>query len=246
MKIIPAIDLRQGRCVRLFKGDFDQETEYSSHPVEIGRQFSGPDVRDLHVVDLDGALTGKQGNRAIVAELVRESGLEVQVGGGIRSRDDVADWLGKGVARCVVGSLAVREPEVVMSWLHEFGPDAIVIALDVRIEAAGRPVLTTQGWTEETDISLWECLDEFENAGVRHVLCTDVLRDGTLTGPNFDLYVEILNRYPALQLQASGGVRDIDDLELLRELGVPAAITGKALLDGRITAEEIRSFRQGE
>ena len=181
-----------------------------------------------------------------MAELVRESGLKVQVGGGIRSREDVADWLGKGVSRCVVGSLAVREPDVVSAWLGEFGPDAIVIALDVRIEAAGRPVLTTQGWTEETDTSLWECLDEFEKAGVKHVLCTDVLRDGTLTGPNFDLYVEILNRYPALQLQASGGVRDIDDLELLRELGVPAAITGKALLDGRITAEEIRSFRQSE
>jgi phosphoribosylformimino-5-aminoimidazole carboxamide ribotide isomerase len=246
MNIIPAIDLRNGKCVRLLKGDFDQETEYSSNPVEIGRQFSALEVASLHIVDLDGALTGTQRNRHIVAELVRESGLQVQVGGGIRSRDDVADWLAKGVSRCVVGSLAVREPEVVSAWLDEFGPDAIVIALDVRIEAAGRPVLTTQGWTEETDTSLWECLDEYEHAGVKHLLCTDVLRDGTLTGPNFDLYADILNRYPALQLQASGGVRDIDDLELLRELGVPAAITGKALLDGRITAKEIHAFRQSE
>ena len=246
MNIIPAIDLRNGRCVRLLKGDFDQETEYSSNPVEIGRQFSALEVNNLHIVDLDGALTGTQRNRHIVAELVRESGLQVQVGGGIRSRDDVADWLAKGVSRCVVGSLAVREPDVVSAWLDEFGADAIVIALDVRIEAAGRPVLTTQGWTEETDTSLWECLDEYEHAGVKHVLCTDVLRDGTLTGPNFDLYVDILNRYPALQLQASGGVRDIDDLELLRELGVPAAISGKALLDGRITAKEIHAFRQSE
>lgn len=246
MNIIPAIDLRNGKCVRLLKGDFDQETEYSSNPVEIGRQFSALDVADLHIVDLDGALTGTQRNRHIVSELVSESGLQVQVGGGIRSRDDVQDWLGKGVARCVVGSLAVREPDLVMSWLDEFGAEAIVIALDVRIEAAGRPVLTTQGWTEETDTSLWECLDDFEKAGAKHILCTDVLRDGTLTGPNFDLYVDILNRYPALQLQASGGVRNIDDLELLRELGVPAAISGKALLDGRITAEEIRAFRQSE
>ncbi len=246
MNIIPAIDLRNGRCVRLLKGDFDKETEYSSNPVEIGAQFSALDVANLHIVDLDGALTGTQKNRHIVAELVSKSGLQVQVGGGIRSREDVEDWLSKGVSRCVVGSLAVREPEVVMSWLDEFGADAIVIALDVRIEAAGRPVLTTQGWTEETDTSLWECLDDFEKAGARHLLCTDVLRDGTLTGPNFDLYAEILNRYPSMQLQASGGVRDIDDLELLRELGVPAAITGKALLDGRISAEEIRSFRQSE
>ena len=246
MKIIPAIDLRDGRCVRLLKGDFDKETEYSSNPVEIGRQFSQLDVGDLHIVDLDGALTGTQRNRHIVAELVRESGLDVQVGGGIRSRDDVADWLDKGVSRCVVGSLAVQEPELVMSWLEEFGPDAIVIALDVRIEARERPMLTTQGWTEESNISLWECLDDFEQAAIKHLLCTDVMRDGTLTGPNFELYSEILNRYPSLQLQSSGGVRDIDDLKLLRELGVPAAITGKALLDGKITAEEIRSFRQSE
>lgn len=246
MKIIPAIDLRKGRCVRLLKGDFDKETEYSSNPVEIGRQFSTLEVSDLHIVDLDGALTGTQGNRRIVAELVHESGLDVQVGGGIRSRADVSDWLGNGVSRCVVGSLAVREPDVVMSWIEEYGPDAIVIALDVRLEARGRPMLTTQGWTEESDISLWECLDEFEKVGARHILCTDVLRDGTLTGPNLDLYVEILNRYPALQLQASGGVRDIDDLKLLRELGVPGAITGKALLDGKITPDEIQSFRRSE
>ena len=246
MKIIPAIDLRRGRCVRLLKGDFDKETEYSSNPSEIGRQFSNLDVGDLHIVDLDGALTGAQGNRHIVSELVRESGLEVQVGGGIRSREDVSDWLDKGVSRCVIGSLAVKEPDIVMSWLGEFGPDAIVIALDVRLEAGGRPMLTTQGWTEESDVSLWECLDNYENAGVRHLLCTDVLRDGTMTGPNFDLYVEILNRYPALQLQASGGVRNIDDLELLRELGVPAAITGRALLDGRISATEIHSFQRSE
>lgn len=246
MRIIPAIDLRRGRCVRLLKGDFDKETEYSSNPTEIGRQFSSLDVGDLHIVDLDGALTGAQGNRHIVSELVRESGLQVQVGGGIRSREDVSDWLAKGVSRCVIGSLAVKEPDVVMAWLREFGPDAIVIALDVRLEAAGRPMLTTQGWTEESDVSLWECLDHYEDAGVRHLLCTDVLRDGTMTGPNFDLYVEILNRYPALQLQASGGVRNVDDLELLRELGVPAAITGRALLDGRISAREIHSFQRSE
>ena len=246
MKIIPAIDLRRGKCVRLLKGDFDKETEYSSNPVEIGRQFSGLDVSDLHIVDLDGALTGAQRNREIVAELVRESGLQVQVGGGLRSHDDLAGWFDKGVTRCVVGSLAVKEPDVVMSWLREFGSNAIVIALDVRLEAGGRPMLTTQGWTEETDVSLWEFLDDYGDAGVQHLLCTDVLRDGTMSGPNFDLYVEILNRYPTLQLQASGGVRNIDDLELLRELGVPAAITGRALLDGRISAKEIHSFQQSE
>ena len=246
MKIIPAIDLQDGKCVRLFQGDFEQSTEYSANPAEIGRRFSDLDVDDLHIVDLDGARTGTQQNHGIVAEIARETGLQVQLGGGLRGLDDVAGWLDSGVTRCVVGSVAVRDPGTVATWFDRFGPDAIVLALDVRLDKDGTPLLTTQGWTEDSGVSLWECLDGYGEAGLRHVLCTDVSRDGALSGPNFDLYVEILNRYPALQLQASGGVRDIDDLELLRELGVPAAITGRALLDGNISAEEIASFRRSE
>lgn len=244
MKIIPAIDLKDGKCVRLLKGDFDATTEYSSNPAEIGRRFSALDVEDLHIVDLDGARTGTQQNHAIVADIARETGLRVQLGGGLRGRDDVAAWLENGVARCVLGSVAIRDPGTVTDWFDEFGPEALVLALDVRLDDDGTPLLTTHGWTEDSGISLWECLDAY--AGARHVLCTDVSRDGAMTGPNFELYVEILNRYPALQLQASGGVRDIDDLELLRELGVPAAITGRALLDGQISTEEIQSFRRSE
>ena len=246
MKIIPAIDLQDGKCVRLLKGDFEQSTEYSSNPAEIGRRFSGLDVEDLHIVDLDGARTGTQQNHGIVAEIARETGLQVQLGGGLRGFDDVSDWLANGVSRCVIGSVAVRDPGTVTSWFDKFGPEALVLALDVRLGRDGTPLLTTQGWTEDSGVTLWECLDGYGEAGLRHVLCTDVSRDGAMSGPNFDLYVEILNRYPTLQLQASGGVRDIDDLELLRELGVPAAITGRALLDGKITAEEIRAFRRSE
>lgn len=244
MRIIPAIDLQDGKCVRLLQGDFEQTTEYSSNPAEIGRRFSVLDVEDLHIVDLDGARTGTQQNHRIVAEIAHETGLEVQLGGGLRGRDDVAAWLNNGVSRCVVGSVAVRDPGTVTSWFDEFGPEALVLALDVRLDAEGSPLLTTQGWTEDAGVSLWECLDAYAGAGARHVLCTDVSRDGAQAGPNFSLYVEILNRYPSLQLQASGGVRNIDDLELLRELGVPAAITGRALLDGQVTAEEIASFRR--
>ena len=240
MRIIPAIDLHEGKCVRLLKGDFDAVTEYSADPGAVGRQFSALAVEDLHIVDLDGARTGHQDNRATVKTIATASGLRVQLGGGIRSRDDVATWLDAGVARCVVGSAAIKEPQTVATWIHEFGPDAIVLALDVRIDAANVPMLTTHGWTEDAGTSLWDCLDAYPDA--RHVLCTDVSRDGAMSGPNFELYVEILNRYPSLQLQASGGVREIGDLELLRELGVPAAITGRALLDGRITAEEVASF----
>ena len=246
MKIIPAIDLQDGKCVRLFQGDFEQTTEYSSNPADIGKRFSKLDVEDLHIVDLDGARTGTQQNHGIVAGIARTTGLRVQLGGGLRGRDDVAAWLANGVSRCVLGSVAIRDPGTVTAWFGDFGPEALVLALDVRLDPDGTPQLTTQGWTEDSGVSLWECLDAYADAGARHVLCTDVSRDGAMTGPNFELYVEILNRYPALQLQASGGVRDIEDLELLRELGLPAAITGRALLDGQITAEEIGSFRRSE
>ena len=246
MKIIPAIDLKDGKCVRLLKGNFDKATEYSSNPVEIGTRFSTLDVEDLHIVDLDGARTGTQKNHTIVSEIAAATALRVQLGGGIRSREDVSAWLSSGVTRCVVGSVAIREPQTVAGWLSEFGPESIVLALDVKLNDAGLPMLTTQGWTEDSETSLWDCLDAYKNAGIRHVLCTDVARDGAMTGPNFHLYVEILLRYPELQLQASGGVRNIDDLELLREIGVPAAITGRALLDGEITEAEVASFRRSE
>lgn len=246
MKIIPAIDLKDGKCVRLLKGNFDKATEYSSNPVEIGARFSKLDVEDLHIVDLDGARTGTQKNHRIVSEIAQATGLKVQLGGGIRSREDLSAWLSNGVTRCVVGSIAIKEPATVAAWLQDFGPDMIVLALDVKLNNDGTPLLTTQGWAEDSNTSLWDCLDAYGDAGVRHVLCTDVARDGAMTGPNFQLYVEILLRYPELQLQASGGVRDIDDLELLREIGVPAAITGRALLDGEITKAEVALFRRSE
>ncbi len=246
MKIIPAIDLKDGKCVRLLKGDFEQSTEYSSDPAAIARRFSALDVNDLHIVDLDGARSGTQQNHGIVAEIASQSALALQLGGGIRGQDDVAGWLNSGVTRCVVGSVAIYEPQLVKGWLGEFGADRIVLALDVRLDRDGMPVLTAQGWTEDAGLSLWEALDDYVAAGAVHVLCTDVARDGAMAGPNFHLYAEILQRYPTLQLQASGGVRDIEDLEMLRELGVPAAITGRALLDGEITAAEVSSFRQSE
>jgi len=244
MRIIPAIDLKDGACVRLFKGDFDQTTQYSSDPAAIGRRFSALHVRDLHIVDLDGARTGKQENRAIVAEIARESGLAVQLGGGIRNREVVAQWLDHGVSRCVLGSVAIKEPDTVKPWIAEFGTERIVLALDVKIDDNGLPMLTTHGWTQSAGVSLWDCLDQYADAGIRHVLCTDVARDGAMTGPNLSLYQDILERYPTLTLQASGGVRHADDLRKLQQLGLPAAITGRALLDGALSDTEVASFRQ--
>ena len=218
MRIIPAIDLKDGKCVRLFKGDFARTTEYSSDPASVGRQFSALAVQDLHVIDLDGARTGAQHNQSIVKEIATHSGLDVQLGGGIRERDNIASWLDAGVTRCVVGSIAINEPQVVREWILEFGVDAIVLALDVKLSASGVPMLTTHGWTKDTDITLWDCIDNYQDIGARHVLCTDVARDGAMTGPNFELYTDILVRYPDLQLQASGGVRDVADDTMISKL----------------------------
>jgi len=155
----------------------------------------------------------------------------------------VRHWLDNGVARCVVGSVAVTEPDLVAAWFDEFGAEHIVLALDVTIDEAG-PTLATHGWTRSSGRSLWELMDGYAASGAKHLLCTDIGRDGAMTGPNFELYAEVLRRYPDVCLQASGGVRNIGDIETLREIGVPAAITGKALLDGKITAAEVNSFLQ--
>lgn len=244
MNIIPAIDLQGGKCVRLLRGDFEQTTEYGSHPTEIARQFADLAVKTLHLVDLDGARSGEQLNRDIVAAIAAESVLDVQLGGGIRDQDTLEGWFEAGVQRCVIGSLALTEPDTVKAWLNQYGRDRIVLALDIRYGKQHEPMVTTHGWTRDSETTLFECIDDFMGAGLQHVLCTDVSRDGAMTGPNFELYERMMARYPRLLVQASGGVRHIEDLEQLRRLRVPAAISGRALLDGRISAEEILTFQQ--
>lgn len=243
MRIIPAIDLQSGKVVRLFKGEFDQTTEYADNPLVIAQRYAALDVADLHIVDLDGARTGEQSNSDLVAAIARDTPLTLQLGGGIRDADTLERWFGLGVRRAVIGSLSVTDPDQVRAWMRQFGSDRIVLALDVRFEGE-TPVVTTHGWTESSGHSLWRCIDDYLEYGLQHVLCTDVSRDGAMAGPNVALYADIMTRYPSLQLQASGGVRDIKDLATLRDQGVPAAITGKAMLDGRISEQEISSFQQ--
>jgi len=246
MNVIPAIDIKDGKCVRLYQGDFEKSTEYSSDPIGIAREFANLAASDLHIVDLDGARSGTQDNREIVAAIASSSRLAVQVGGGIRDATTVEHWLDAGVERCVVGSLAIMEPDTVKAWLTRFGRQRIVLALDVKIDKRNEPIVTTHGWTRNSEATLFECIDDFMYAGLQHVLCTDVSRDGAMSGPNFDLYASIVERYPDLSLQASGGVRHIADLEQLRRIGVPAAISGRALLDGKISAEEMETFQRNE
>ncbi len=242
MNVIPAIDLRGGRCVRLFQGEFDQETEYSDDPAAVAERFSKLGADRLHMVDLDGARDGKPANAELVKGIAAASPLKVQLGGGIRTRDDVQNWFGAGVDRCVIGSLAVIEPDRVRRWFEAFGADKLVLALDVRLDDNGLPMLSTHGWQETSTVSLWSCINGYREAGLKHVLCTDVSRDGAMTGPNLSLYADIVSRYPEIELQASGGVRGLSDLVALRDLGAAASITGRALLDGSLTAEEIQSF----
>jgi len=244
MRVIPAIDLRSGKCVRLYQGDFDRQTEYSDDPLAIAAQFSRLAVTDLHVVDLDGALTGQRGNAAAIERITAETALAVQVGGGLRDEPAIEKCFAAGVARCVIGSLAVSQPETVRAWLRRYGPERIVVAFDVSQGDDGIFRPATDGWTATSGIPVIEHIAGLADSGLRHVLCTDISRDGALAGPNVSLYSALMQQFPDIEFQASGGVRNIRDLERLRRAGLPAAITGRALLDGNITREEVATFQQ--
>lgn len=245
MLLIPSIDLRGGRCVRLLRGDFAAETRYDLEPHELLGRYRALGARWLHIVDLDGARDGQLANRSLLLTLASQRAVNLQVGGGVRSLAVVDDLLRNGVDRVVVGSAAVEEPAAVAGWISQFGVERVCLAFDVKADADGVPRVQTRGWTQGTALSLWDAVAGFEGAGLRHVLCTDVQRDGALEGPSLALYTEAVRRYPELQWQASGGVRDAADLAALRAIGVAAAISGKALLEERIAADALRPYLAG-
>jgi phosphoribosylformimino-5-aminoimidazole carboxamide ribotide isomerase len=242
MLLIPAIDLRHGRCVRLYQGDFGAETRYEHEPHELLLRYRGLGASWLHVVDLDGAKDGVLANRSVIVALASQRAVRLQVGGGVRSAAVIDDLLRNGVERVVVGSAAVERPAEVADWLARFGIERICLAFDVRIDSGGEPRVRTHGWTEGTAVSLWEAISRFPAGTIKHVLCTDIERDGAMTGPNLDLYRTARSRFPRLAWQASGGVRNAADLAALAQLNVAAAVSGKALLEERITPEELRPF----
>lgn len=244
MELTPAIDLRDGRCVRLLQGDFERETRYSVDPVELAAQYRDLGARTLHIVDLDGAKQGVPVNLPVIRRMRAAAGVDVQVGGGIRARASLEEAL-EVAARAVIGSLAVSEPQLVASWLTEFGPERLTLALDVRLREDGTPMIATHGWTRASTLSLEDAIDRFAAVGLKHVLCTDIERDGALSGPNVELYRDCVRRWPGIEFQASGGVRDVGDLTALAGTGVAATVSGKALLEGRLKPEEIRPFLRG-
>jgi phosphoribosylformimino-5-aminoimidazole carboxamide ribotide isomerase len=242
MELIPAIDLKEGRCVRLFQGDFAAETVYADDPEVILDRYLSLGAGRIHVVDLDGARDGALTNRAAILKLANRNGVRLQVGGGLRTFDRVRQLLDAGIERAVIGSVAVTTPDVVSRWFAALGADRLVLAFDVRLDNTNTPRLTTHGWVEQSQTSLWTAVENFLPAGLQHVLCTDIARDGALTGPNTDLYREAVRRFPGIKWQASGGVANASDLHKLRACGAAAAISGKALLENRISLEELKPF----
>ncbi len=234
---IPAIDLLDGRCVRLRQGEFEQCQVYDRSPESLAKKYAKAGAGWLHVVDLAASRDGEQADTTPLFRLLAATTQHVQTGGGVRNIADIEARLEAGAARVVVGSIAADDPELFASWLEHFSPQALVAALDVRIDEAGSPHVRSHGWTRDSGNDLWALLDHFSNR-LRHVLITDIGRDGEMAGPNVALYSAIAERYPALQIQASGGVRDARDLRDLANAPVSAAIIGKALLEGRLTVEE--------
>jgi phosphoribosylformimino-5-aminoimidazole carboxamide ribotide isomerase len=232
MILYPAMDLMAGRVVRLAQGRFDDATTYSADPAQALAAFAAAGAAWAHVVDLDGARAGAPIQHDLIARLAGQAPLNLQVAGGIRTREHIARLLDAGAARVVVGSLAVKDPDRVRAFLAEFGGERITLSLDVRI-LDGTPEVATAGWTEDSGISLWDIAALYPEA--RHLLLTDIGRDGMLQGPNFALLEEAAARLPHLAIQASGGVSSLEDLTRLRTAG---AIVGKALWEGRIDLAE--------
>ena len=238
LSIIPAIDLLDGACVRLKYGDFDQCKVYDLDAVRLANRYAEEGAQWLHVVDLAASRDGEKADIRPLLRLLEAAPQSVQTGGGVRNRDDVRLRLDNGANRVVVGSISAEEPERFAGWLDTFGPERLVAALDVRLDEAGTPWPRTHGWTRGAEQNLWQLLDFYADKGLVHVLCTDIGRDGAMSGPNVELYDEVTGRYPLLKVQASGGVSGLKDLRELAATGADSAITGKALLEGAFTVAE--------
>jgi len=235
-EVIPAIDLRGGQVVRLKQGDYAQQTRYAVEPCGLARRYADAGARWLHLVDLDGARSGSLDNLAVIQSIAGD-GMAIQAGGGVREEADLQRLFDAGVRRVVLGSVAIRHPERVADWLSRYGAERLTLALDTR-RIDKRWTLPSAGWTEVETRTLDELAPWYAERGARHVLCTDIDRDGMLAGFNLDLYRHLSDSVPSLAVQASGGVRSLDDIRAAREAGARGVILGRALLEGRFTVEE--------
>lgn len=234
MKIIPAIDIIDAQCVRLTQGDYGKKTVYNEDPLQVARQFEDAGLQHLHLVDLDGAKAGKVINWKVVESICAKTTLAVDFGGGIKTGETIRDLLSMGVKQVNVGSIAVRQPELVTDWLEMFSPERIILSADVKGEN-----IAIHGWQEKTATNIYDFVESFTRNGLHYVTCTDIGRDGMLNGPSLPLYTRLLHRFPMIRLTASGGVSGAGDLDALQSAGLYAAIVGKAYYEGKISLKEM-------
>ncbi len=234
MRIIPAIDLIDGKCVRLSQGDYNRQRTYSESPLDMAKTMEDAGIQYLHLVDLDGARLGKTVHWNILENIANNTNLQVDFGGGLKTSEDLRQAFESGARQVVIGSVSVQNPERVENWGKEFGFERIILAADVH----GKKV-ATHGWMETSDLELATYISNFSSLGFRYFLCTDIARDGMLNGPAFELYEEIIRQSPKIKLLASGGIRNIGDLTKLREMGLDGAILGKAIYEGKISMNEL-------
>ena len=236
IELIPAIDIINGQCVRLTKGDYDQKTVYGS-PLDMALEFERIGYQRLHVVDLDGAKSKHIVNSSVLSQVTTETKLTVDFGGGIKTDEDIETAFNHGAQMVTIGSIAVTEPERFMGWLEKYGAERIILGADVR-----HGKISINGWKEDSSEDLLPFLRKYVDAGVKNVLCTEISKDGTLAGPAIDLYRRIMETYPELHLIASGGVSSKEDIEALDAAGIPAVVFGKAIYEGRIDLRKVRSL----
>jgi len=237
IEIIPAIDLIDGKCVRLSQGDYAQKIIYNENPLEVAKMFADAGIRRLHLVDLDGAKAHHIVNHKVLEQITSSTNLVVDFGGGLKSDDDLRIAFECGAAMITGGSIAVKNPEVFLSWVSKFGGDKIILGADVKDEK-----IAVGGWLETTELELMPFIKKYINQGINKIICTDISKDGMLQGPALELYKKMLAAQPGMYLIASGGVSSVQDIELLQEAAVPAVITGKAIYEGRIKLNELSKF----
>ena len=235
MKIIPAIDIIDGKCVRLTQGDYAQKKVYNENPLEVAKEFEAAGITNLHLVDLDGAKASQIINYKVLEKIASQTNLKIDFGGGLKSNEDLKIAFDSGANQITGGTIAVKNPELFLSWLQKYGSEKIILGADIK-----NGKIATNGWQEESDIELLDFLEIYLEGGIEYVICTDISKDGLLQGSAVDLYAKIKNEFPKIKLIASGGVVRIEELEKLKELEMHGAIVGKAIYEGKIKLEDLR------
>jgi phosphoribosylformimino-5-aminoimidazole carboxamide ribotide isomerase len=238
MQIIPAIDIIDGKCVRLTQGDYNQKKEYNSNPLEVAKMFENAGIERLHLVDLDGAKQKKIVNKNVLQKIASETNLIIDFGGGIQSDEDIQMAFDYGASQITGGSIAVKNPEMFQRWILKYGGEKIILGADVR-----NRMIAISGWEEKTEHEIIQFISDYTAKGINYVICTDVSKDGLLQGPSFELYQDIRSTFPDLELIASGGVTTIEDVKKLQKMGLYGAIIGKAIYEGTIKLDDLQKIR---